>query len=451
MNELIKKKYIGLAFLFTGLSFSLLTSAADTFPVYGGIVYYKLGGGRAFNAVPRYEKTTITLGYKISSTGLACGSFDSDISIANTLDNVKDGLDDAYSQMESAASAAISNLPGYILSKVDNNLYDLFMNAIAGAEIDFGLSTKSCEKIASELENGGDPFEKFVSISAGDTWKAAAGTSGIDITDVEDSAANSASNGIPHPCYGYAAGNNQPVYKVIKTIASVGYNLLIDRDKCESSSPLPSATSTALVKKFTSPDSITKWTNRVVGELIIDQSDGGMSGTIPGSGLIPVVNNRKTEVYNEMVDMYYGSTDLTIDNLRKISAPGVVITAEVLTSLRTLDTRQAGIFIDRISDEIAIADTVDSALLARRALVTGNKQVDIYASGALYESGQDAISDLDDELNLIMTENDIRKKLMGQSIPLLLQTARNFDKSSSGTIPAQNDTGNQIKDGRIKN
>ena len=424
-------------------------AAEDKFPVYGGMIYYKLGGGRAFTAVPRYETTTITLGYKITSTGLACGSFDPDISIANTLDNVKDGLENAYSQMESAASAAISNLPGYVLSKVDNNLYDLFMNAIAGAEIDFGLSTKSCEKIASELSNGGDPFEEFINISAGDTWKASAGTSGIDINDVKESAAESATNGISHPCHGYAAGDDQPTYEVIKTIVSVGYNLLLDQDKCNTAPTL--SIDTSLAEKFTAPSEIENWTKRVVGEVTVNQSSDGDSSTTPGSGLMPVVNQRKMEVYDDMVDLFNGSTDLTTDNLRKISAPGVVITAEVITSLRTLDSRQAGLFIDRISDEIAIADTVDSALLARRSLVTGSKQIDIYGEGPLSDIGTDAIKDLEDEIALIMTESDIRKKLMGKSIPLLLQTARSLETTSRDTIPAGYDTGSQLKDGRIKN
>ncbi|RBW47313.1 integrating conjugative element protein [Psychromonas sp. B3M02] len=424
--------------------------ASDTTPVADSLFYYKLGGGRAFRALPRWQVTSILLSYKTSTTGLTCGGFDPNITISNTLNSVKSGLEDSYTQMESAATAAIANLPGYVLSKVNPNLYDLFMNAIASAEVDFDLATKSCEMIQAEIQDGQDPFEDLASISVGDTWKSSVGTSGVDILNVQEAAEDSKVNGIVHPCYGRAGGENQTPYNIITDVASIGYNRLLDRNECETSVVASTTSSEELITKFESPAAVKEWVKLVVGDVTYDEDSSSSSSSTPGAGLLPLVNSRKTEVYNGLIDMYNGSTEATLDNLSEISAPGLMVTAQIITGLRTLGDRKASIFINRLSDEIAISDTINSALLIRRTLATGKKESDVYSSKAITEKVSESITELDEEIDLVLKENEVKKSLMGESIPLLLNLVRQQEQAANGTAPVQNEQGNQLEDGRIK-
>ena len=66
--------------------------AFDNSPSGDSMFYYKLGGGRVFRAVPRWEVTTINLSLSASITGMTCGNFDPKITISNTLNSVKDGV-----------------------------------------------------------------------------------------------------------------------------------------------------------------------------------------------------------------------------------------------------------------------------------------------------------------------------------------------------------------------
>lgn len=429
------------------------TINAETSPVGDSMFYYNIGGGRVFKAVPRWDVTTLSFGIKASLTGLSCGSFDPKVTVSNTLNNVKDGLEDMYSQVEAAASAAISNLPGYILSKVNPNLYDLFMNSIAQANAKFSLATKSCELIESEIRSGTDPFETFAKISVGDKWKVGVGISGVDIQDVKDDV-NSTNNdiGVTHPCHGRAGGTDQESYNLIKDTAEVGFNRLIGRSPCLATIVPMSNTLPPLAIKFRKPSDVSDWTARVIGDVIIDNSDEDFtaSKSKAGTGILPLINEKKELVYNALVDLYDGSEDLTLDNLSEVSAPGVLITGQVITALRTISPQEAQIFIDRISDEIAISDLIDSALLVRRALSTGMKETEFYSLDVLRDEVTIGIAEIDSEIDLVMKEDEIKKKLMGSSIPVLLNMMRSLESISKTKADVLNRNSTIIEDGRVK-
>lgn len=445
------KEVTAVALLSTTMLLAPPVQAFDNSPSGDSMFYYKLGGGRVFRAVPRWEVTTINLSLSASITGMTCGNFDPKITISNTLNSVKDGVEDMYNQMESAASAAISNLPGYILSKVNPNLYDIFMNALAQAQAKFELATKSCEMIEAEIRNGKDPFEEFATISYGDTWKAGIGTSGADVIDVHEQAKKGTDNGLVHPCYGRAGGKDQPNYEVLGDTASIGYNRLIERDKCAIASLVVGPTTVPLVKKFNSPSKVREWVNIVVGEVSVDIDEVGQATSTPGAGLLPLINKRKNDVYSKLVDMYDGSEVATLTNLAEISAPGIMITAQVIDSLRFLGPNEAQIFLGRISDEIAVSDVIDSALLVRRTLVTGSKETDSFKVASVGRHVKVAIKEIDDEIDLVMKENEVRKKLLGQSIPLLLNMTRAKETNSLRSDPVYHKEAHRLESGRIKN
>ncbi|MET1256955.1 integrating conjugative element protein [Aliikangiella maris] len=423
-----------------------------TSPTGDSMFYYRLGGGRVFRAVPRWEVTTINLSLRGTLTGLTCGGFDPKVTIANTMNRVKDGLEDMYAQMEAAASAAVANLPGYILSKINPNLYDLFMNSIAQAETRFSLATKSCEKIEAEIRNGGDPFEEFMTVSIGDTWKAGVGTNGVDIVDLEEQAESEArNNGLAHPCHGRAGGLNQPNFEVLGDVSEVGYNRLLNRSACLTSNITVTPSVPPLVQKFNSPGAVRTWVNQVVGEVSVDVSVNGDPSSTPGAGLLPKINSRKDEVYAKLEDLYEGSSDLTLANLKEVSAPGVLITAQVIEGMRTLSPQDAQIFMARIADEVGVADTIDSALLVRRTLATGQRETEFFANNSVQKHSNKAISEIDKEIDLVMKENEVRKKLLGESVPLLLNMVRAKETTSLLEVPVHPQSERKLRDGSVKN
>lgn len=177
----------GLVILIAGCLVCHPLMAADA-PSNDSLFYYKIGGGRDIAIPPSMNITTIDLSLNGQASALSCSGFDPMVAIESSLDNLRNGVDNAVNAIELAATAAIANLPGYILQKANPGLYDLFQNALLRANESFSLATKSCERIQYEIANNTNPFDEWVAVSWGDSWKRSVGIGGANIYDAVDDA-----------------------------------------------------------------------------------------------------------------------------------------------------------------------------------------------------------------------------------------------------------------------
>ena len=186
-------------------------SFAEPAPNEDSLFYYKIGGGRDIAIPPSLNITTLDLSLNASATALTCSGFDPMVAIENSLDNLRNGVDNAVNALELAASAAIANLPGYILQKANPGLYDLFQNALLRANEAFSLATKSCERIQYEIANGTNPYAEWVTVSWGDSWKRSLGVGSANIHDAVDDAEDAHNDGIQWVGGQRRGGQDQPV------------------------------------------------------------------------------------------------------------------------------------------------------------------------------------------------------------------------------------------------
>ncbi len=403
-------------------------------PKYDGLFYYRIGGGRTFTSAPKLQVTNIDLVFKASVTGLSCGKFDPRISLSNSLNRVKDGVEDAYVQLENAASAAISALPGYILQSIDPGLYDLFMNSIFRAEEQFSLATKSCEKMSSELAKGKNPFEDMVTASVGDTWKASAGVGGVDIVNVKKAAASTAArnNGVNWIGGERAGGNDDPPLWLTTDVAQAGYNILLDRDP-ENDTPVDvDEDSPPLAQRFDDPDKVKAWLRAVFGDVFVGICESCESGSVSGQGMRVLIESEKDAVADKLQDLYDGSTPPTLANLEEASAPDVFVTRQVIEVLQGMEATDASIFLSKLTDEIAISRVINDALLVKQTLQTGKNEANVRALDASVEDTEKTVAAIDAEIESILNEARIKKELLSSTLSEVLIKGRAENTVSRG-------------------
>ncbi len=395
-------------------------------PKYDGLFYYRIGGGRTFTSAPKLEVTSIDLIYKASITGLQCGKFDPRVSLSNSLNRVKEGVEDAYVQLENAASAAIAALPGYILQSIDPGLYDLFMNSIFRAEQQFSLATKSCEKMSSELSKGKNPFEDLVTFSVGDTWKGAAGVGGVDIVNVEQAAASTAArnNGVNWIGGDRAGGEDDPPLWLTTDVAQAGYNILLDRAP-ENDTPVEvDEDSPPLAQRFDDPAKVKAWLRAVFGDVFVGICESCDSGSVSGQGMRVLIETEKDRVADDLQDLYDGTNPPTLENLEAASAPDVFVTRQVIEVLQQMEPTDASIFLSKLCDEIAISRVVNDALLVKQTLATGRNEANVRALAASVEDTEKTIAAIDAEVESILNESRIKKELLSSTLSEVLLKGR---------------------------
>lgn len=420
--------------------------AADA-PSDDSLFYYKIGGGRDIAIPPRLNITTIDLSLSAQSSVLNCSGFDPMVAIENSLDNLKDGIDDAVNAIELAATAAIANLPGYILQKANPGLYDLFQNALLRANESFSLATKSCERVQYEIANGTNPFAEWVTISWGDSWTRSVGIGGANIHDAVEDAENAPDEGIAWVGGMRKGGVNQPPIRVLTDIANAGLNILSERPP-ETVSDLPD--SAPLYQHFTGPNAVTEWVSSILGDVEVGICNGCNKGAQSGKGLIPYIEETTEDIVVLIVDLVSGTTRPTRQNLEEIEAPGIAVTLQVILAIRNLPPNEMSIVINKLAQEIAESRVMAEAMIIRRLLLAGRKEGNVAGNDIAQKEVTRALEELESEITNVIFEKDARDKFVTSTVVEILlrdNATRQSSVKTPGSVPLDP---NPIKDGGVQ-
>ncbi|WP_299082341.1 integrating conjugative element protein [uncultured Paraglaciecola sp.] len=416
-------------------------------PSDDSLFYYKIGGGRDIAIPPSLNITTIDLSLSGQASALSCSGFDPMVAIESSLDNLRNGVDNAVNAIELAATAAIANLPGYILQKANPGLYDLFQNALLRANESFSLATKSCERIQYEIANNTNPFDEWITVSWGDSWKRSVGIGGANIHDAVDDAEDAPNEGIEWVGGLRAGGVNQPPIRVLSDVAKAGLNILSQRPP-ETSSNLPG--SAPLAQHFAGPNAVDRWINNVLGEIEVGLCDSCTKGTRPGKGLIPYIEETTEDIVQLLMGLVSGSTQPTRVNLEQVEAPGIAVTLQVILAIRNQSPDEISIVINKLSQEIAEARVMEEAMIIRRLLLAGRKEGYVAANEIAQQEVIQALDELESEISNVIFEKDARDKFVTSTVVELLLRDNAIRQSSVNTPATVPTDPRPLKNGSVE-
>jgi integrating conjugative element protein (TIGR03755 family) len=257
-------------------------------------------------------------------------------------------------------------------------------------------------------------------LSKGNDWKLQMGIGGNDAVTAKGAVeASNGDSGIPW-VGGQAGGAGQPVLEFTGDIVKAGYNINMNRPVTTVGPP---ASSTRLTEIWTTPADARDWVVDVVGENIVTTCDTCRKDSIPGTGLLPKLNQEATAVTVEIQNLVSGATPLTLANLDNITAPGVAITRQVIEAIRETPASEQSLIMGRLVSEISTARTVEKALYARRLLLSGRQVPEVYATEVAREHADISITELDKEIENLLFETRVRKEVVSDTIATLLQRA----------------------------
>lgn len=420
---------VGLFILFT----TYTPVQAAMAPTEDSLWYYEIGGAEPVSVPANPSVVSVTLGGSAQlGLGYSCGKFDPVAAVTNTLNNIGAGVDNMLNAMTAAASAAIASLPALILQRANPGLYDMFQNALLQAEETMQLATKSCEQMEAEIAQGKNPYADLITLSKGNDWKLQMGIGGNDAVTAKDAVESSnGDSGIPW-VGGQAGGTGQPVLEFTGDIVKAGYNINMNRP-ITTVGPVPPASATRLTDIWTTPADARDWVVDVVGENIVTTCDTCRKDSIPGTGLLPKLNQEATAVTVDIQSLVSGATPLTLANLDNVTAPGVAITRQVIEAIREMPASEQSLIMGRLVSEISTARTVEKALYARRLLLSGRQVPEVYATEVAREHADISITELDKEIENLLFETRVRKEVVSDTIVTLLQRAAARRQSSLST------------------
>lgn len=123
----------------------------------------------------------------------------------------------------------------------------------------------------------------------------------------------------------------------------------------------------------------------------------------------------------------------TLLELDAVSTPGLAITREVVEAIRSLPASEKALATDKLAGEVALARTLEKALLLRRMLLAGQQVPEIAASPAR-EDIRRKVAAIDREIDTLLLETRVRREVVSHTAARLLREYRRR-KGRSLTVP----------------
>ena len=387
--------------------------------VIGDDLLYSIGGGRAVSMGGAGNMQSIGVGVGWNSN-LICGDMSITTTLQNQLNGITNGFQTIMSNVIQNATSAVASLPALIIQRADPGLYNLLTNGILQARLDFDRSKMTCRAIANRMADMAGGQAGWDQLAEGMALRNAVSSTDA-VSAIEQAESNKGNNGVPWVGGGNAGGSGQSSIKVVGDVTRAGYNLLNGRSATDTSSIARSACGNRLTcQTWSSPGAAAAFANRVLGEREQRTCENcTKTQTTPGVGLTPMIQEEYETKLQALQELVTGARPTTLANLDAAGSSSLPITRGVIEALR--DEPDQDVLGRRLASEAALSSVLEKALLLQRTLLTGKKEPNVAANELAVQAVDQENSALEQEINNLKTELELRRTLAGNSAMAIIQ------------------------------
>ena len=436
-------------------------------------LYYKIGGGDIVPEAPSMAND-FSLGFDgLGGIGYSCGtgSFNPEATIINSLNGLKNTAMNMFNDVVDSAQGAIIEMPAYIIAKANPSLYELMQKGLASGQWDINTGLKSCQQMQNDIDNGKNPYAGMFSASQHASWKflqrkgsfsSNLESNAMSYSDAEDSGIATANNevgqdkgrsGVPWVAgsnyHGtkHAGGDSQPPIMLTNDMVIAGVNALLNRTDYSSNTPTPSSEN--LSYYFNLPSQASKWAVSVVGESKIYTTPNQTSSAVAGKGLLPKVQTEYQNIYQNLSDMISAEIPINVDNLKKVSTQRLMINADIIHQFQNDTPMNRAIEVSALAQGIASTKVINKAQQIIMILQAAKNVPNISINPTAQKAINDDINHIKQQIDLIVNNNDINKKLIINTITAIEQNKQSYLESGNA-VQSQNQSNKPIINGVIK-
>ncbi len=434
------------ALLLAGVLIVLPPVANAQRPTGDGVIYYRIGGGTALRT-PANRQATSTPIPASGELGVnySCLQFDALASLFAAFDRALALLQN----IDDVLAAGLFALPLYILQRANPGLYDLLQNLLLRADELVNIATKTCEDIERDVARGKNPYEDWIVISRGTDWKTVIGSGGLDVvTAKQEIDANVGRNGVVWLCNERAGGEGQPPILVVGDVTRAGWNALMNRESCATGSAGSGGEEPArIVEIWPTPEEASAWTTRVLGDMVV-RTTGEPDASQPGLGLLLDYDETSEELVEALRVLVAQDMPPSNENLEAVSAPGTVITRQVIEAIAERDPAERELLIIKIAGQVALERTVEKALLARRMLLTGRRDPNVAATPAPRQL-EPFLAELERNIDDLLFETRVRREMVAHTAERVL-TEDHRRRAASRSLVTPHEDVQPIDEGAVR-
>jgi integrating conjugative element protein (TIGR03755 family) len=430
---------------------------ASTFMPTQSDYYYELGGASNLFVPPINKDQSLSIGGDMDARlGFSCSGFNPTVSIANTFLDMKKSALNMPEGLIQNLKGSVAGFPLYKLQQSMPALYNILQNTAASAQNDFNVKVKDCQAVKASLEQGQSPIDSILSVSDTQGWLDAAKRAHSENVDVTETAKNIARKreeyGLPWIGgeHGNAGGKYQRPVKVINDVVIAGYNILLERTPLDNTHT--AQMNTPMTHTWKTPLEASEWAVKVVGDIHVSNKENKKEKTKAGIGLSTLLQScesSNTCTQNIAKALWYlvdGQWALNEEKLRRVSASNLLITDQIILTIRNMPREEQMLTVSKLAEEIAVQNMLDKALMMRRILQAGLQVQEVQNLKSARNMVHTALKRLDDDVHSLAFESEVRKKMMTETLNLVMDIRK---RELAQNTPGEDHDGPKVKHGAV--
>lgn len=422
----------------TGLSLTLpqvnrsaLGYGAEASGAVSDTLFYTLGGGSVISE-PASRSGSATLGGLELGwrSDLMCGNFDLKATVSNQLNGITAGFKNLMSDVIQGATGAVASLPAMIIQRANPGSYDMLTNGVLQANVAFDKAQFNCRAMANKMIDFAQNT-KWTQSATLQEYKTLVNSGDGDAVRVNN-AGSKATGASGHSWIGgqRQGGKGQHAIRPTRDLARAGFNMMNQLPVLSQSSVSGLKCEGSACRKFSNAQEAAEAVVSVLGDRAIrtctqaaDCTSGGEKHqpgtTVAGTGFAPMLEAHTKTNTEQLVKLVSGTEKLTMVNLTKLKTGSLTVTKGVIQSLQRDPDKAA--LTGRLAGELAMAETVETALLMRRMLITGMSEPNAAAQSEALAEGERRIAALDREINALKNEMQLKQALSRNAILTIIE------------------------------
>ncbi len=417
-----------------GVCVSLLFATVDL-NAQGNLIdnlkdYIEFSANRSPPAPPR--ESSLYVGAELNlDARLMCSKFDPKLSV----DYALTGLKETMSTIESIPKTVISSLPGVVFCRALPGVCELAQEYTARYENRFNLAVKSCEQMIADATQGRNPYQDIIDVTVENAWTQGSSQNKTpsqvqkDMSDFKD-------KGVTWVGNEKHGGRGQRQIRPVRHTIAAGWCIANgeSRTDCETSAAQNEYTET-----WRTVAELKQWITDVAGDIGFWIYEGAPAPqSYPGLGLNAKVSEREPLIKAKLEQLMQTPADQIYDidpeDLEFLSSSSQQMLPRIIATLQVDPNKQW--LLERLANEIASAQVLDQALLARRLFLIGSKEPNLYTHKKFIfnEVGQ-AIKRLNDEIDQLLMEAEARGKVVSDFVIRILERAERRQRARNNVSP----------------
>ncbi|KAA1195718.1 integrating conjugative element protein [Photorhabdus heterorhabditis] len=398
-------------------------------------LFYNIGGGSVISQPATRSHLQHLGGLNLGwSSDLMCGHFDLKTTVGNQLNGLTSGFKNLMGEVIQGATGAVASLPAMVIQRANPGLYEMLTNGVLQAGIAFDKSQLSCQNMSQRMMDFSDS-SKWTKAALMEEYKTLVNTGNGDAVGMtqkmEVADGTQGSNWIGGEKRG---GKGQKAIQPIRDLAKAGFNMMNNLPANSHANVSHTQCNGAACQKFKNSEEAADAVVRVLGDRSVrtctdsrqctsGSTEDQPGASVAGTGFAPMLEEATRTNIEQLMKLVSGENALTVVNLAKLKTGSLVVTRGVVQALKR--DPDSGALVSRLASELAMADTIETALTMRRMLMTGQAEPNAAAQAQAMAESDRRIAILDREIVAMKNEMELRRAIAQNTALTALEREQN--------------------------